>query len=78
MIAGMERREFLVNLLGVPVALLALEYDDPTASYEESLKTRWEIFHIGGTHRATRGIDGWMQDITNFMWFDTILVVFLP
>lgn len=75
-----KRRELLVKLLSIPAALMALENDvlvhnkkahlllndDQMASYEERLEMRWEIFHIGGSNRALRGMDRWMNEITTF------------
>ena len=96
MIEDMDRRAFLVKLLGIPATLMALENDvfihnkkthlllndDQMASYEERLETRWEIFHIGGTNRALRGIDRWMDEITTFarstegtLWYQRALGV---
>src|SRR5579884_4448000 len=54
MIEDMKRRDFLVKLLGIPAALMAVEYedilpgkksplllnDDPMAAYEDRLETR--------------------------------------
>ena len=82
MIEDVNRRAFLVKLLGIPATLMALENemfapeqkthlmlnDDQMASYGERLETRWEIFHIGGTPRAVRGLDRWMQEVRSFAW----------
>lgn len=80
MIEDKERRAFLVKLLGIPAALMALEQgefahskksrlllnDDQMTSYEEHLELRWENFHLGGTKRNAPGIVRWIDDVTAF------------
>ncbi len=81
MIEDIERRKFLVGLLGIPAALMTLGDEEPSpikknsrpifnddlmVSLEEQLETRWEIFHIGGSNRAMRGLDRWMGEVATF------------
>ena len=36
------------------------------AFLEDQMTTRWEMYHTGGTLRASRGIDIWINEIQNF------------
>src|ERR1051326_1215496 len=80
MIKNVERRKLLIRLLGIPAALLALEGEleasthtdfllnaDPMSFLEDEVVTRWEVYHIGGTLRAVRSLDRWMQEVTSFV-----------
>lgn len=66
-------------LLGIPAALLGLEIEqeqaqqtpvainsDRMAFFEEEMATRWDMYHIGGTMRASRGLDMWLNEIERF------------
>lgn len=79
MIKNVERRKLLIRLLGIPAALMALEGEleasthinfllnaDPMSFFEDEIVTRWEVYHIGGTSRASRSLDRWMQEVTSF------------
>ena len=60
MIKNINRRRLLVGLLGIPVALMGLEFeprdieqltivnDDQMAFFENEMTTRWEMLLIGG------------------------------
>ncbi len=74
MIRSLERRRILTGLLGIPAVLLGLNTDtdillkpikmnnDYMAFYEEGVTIRWDIYHTGGTVRAYRGLDLWLQE----------------
>jgi len=79
MIKSLKRRELLVKLLGIPAVLMGLESEtqqprktvlllneDPMSFLENELVTHWEVYHIGGTLRAVRGLDRWMSEASNF------------
>lgn len=79
MIKNVERRKLLIRLLGIPAALMALEGElqtshhtdfllnaDPMSFFEDEVVTRWEVYHIGGTSRAARSLDRWMNEVTSF------------
>ncbi|HEY4035195.1 MAG TPA: hypothetical protein VGL94_14640 [Ktedonobacteraceae bacterium] len=79
MIKSIDRRKLLIGLLGIPVSLLALDNEqgpveqpnialnsDRMAFLEDQMTTRWEMYHTGGTLRASRGIDIWIKEIQNF------------
>jgi tetratricopeptide (TPR) repeat protein len=74
-----QRRALLVGLLGIPLILIGLDTQpkhiaqisltpnpDLMAFLESELDTRWDIFHTGGTTRASQGLDVWMQELRNF------------
>jgi len=79
MIKDVSRRRLLVGLLGIPVALMGLENeqlhaelshllfnDDRMAFFENEMAARWELYYTGGNLRATRGLDMWINEITQF------------
>lgn len=79
MIKSLKRRELLVKLLGIPAVLMGLEgeaqqfrnadltfNDDSMSFLEDELVTHWEVYHVGGTMRAVRGLDRWMTEIATF------------
>jgi tetratricopeptide (TPR) repeat protein len=78
MIRNLERRRMLIGLLGIPATLMGLHTDpdillkpikmnnDYMAFYEEGVAIRWDIYHTGGTGRAYRGLDLWLQGSENF------------
>lgn len=70
-----SRRNFL-EMLSLVAAILrtedALPRGNPLTSsfspqsmsfFESEMNTRWEIYHIGGTQRANKGLDLWMAEI---------------
>lgn len=80
MIKSLKRREFLVELLGIPAALMALEndrsgsnsinlllHDDPMAYLENAMILRFEAQQIGGTRSASQGLPMWMNEVTRFV-----------
>ena len=79
MIKDVKRRQFLVELLGIPAVLMGLQDEgqaslpahlfynnDRMSFFEEEMVTRWEVYHIAGTARAVRGLDRWMGEVNNF------------
>jgi len=79
MIKNIERRQLLVGLLSIPVALMGLEVEqqlsqktsvvanhDRMSFFEEEIATRWDVYHTGGTLRASRGLAMWLGEMTNF------------
>lgn len=78
MIRSLERRRLLIGLLGVPAILLGVDSDintirpqarinsDQMTFFEEGLAIRWDIYHTGGTVRANRGLEGWIEETNNF------------
>ena len=80
MIEDKERRAFLVKLLGIPAALMALEHeafqtkessslllnDDPMSFLEDVVATRWRTFLIGGPSNAAQGLHRVVQEVTAF------------
>ncbi len=95
MIKNIGRRRLLVGLLGIPAALLGLEDEqkradstkivvnqDRMAFFEDEMTTRWEMYHTGGTTRASRGLDMWISEIDRFarsanntVWHDRTLAL---
>ncbi len=81
MIEDIKRRDFLVKLLGIPAALMAVEYDnilsnkkyplplnDDLMTYlENALIMRFEAHQAGGMRSASRGLDIWMNEVTHFV-----------
>lgn len=78
-IKNLQRRELLVGLLGIPFLLIGLDNQqkhilqvpltlnpDRMAFLEYELDTRWDIYHTGGTPRASQGIDVWMKELRGF------------
>ncbi len=82
MIKDINRRKFLVALLGIPASLMALDEegqkgqiveraelafnDDPMSFLEDQLQTRWEIHLIGGPIRAAHGLHRWLTEVDTF------------
>jgi tetratricopeptide (TPR) repeat protein len=73
----MNRRKLLIGMLGIPAALLGLSgepqihhsssiSDDRMNFFEHQMATRWDIYHTGGTIRASHGLDTWMKEINGF------------
>jgi tetratricopeptide (TPR) repeat protein len=80
MIKSLKRRQFLVELLGIPAVLMALENekprlhaislmfnDDPMAYLENAMTLRFEAQQIGGTRSASQGLPMWMTEVTQFV-----------
>ncbi len=80
MIKSLKRRQFLVELLGIPAVLMALENekprlnaisllfnDDPMAYLENAMILRFEAQQIGGTRSASQGLPMWMSEVTHFV-----------
>jgi len=72
-----NRRKLLVGILGIPAALLGLNSEpyiqqanlsqtDRVTFFEHQMATRWDVYHTGGTIRASRGLDTWMKEINGF------------
>lgn len=82
MIKDINRRKFLVALLGIPASLMALDEevqrgqiveraevafnDDPMSFLEDQMQTRWEIHLIGGPIRAAHGVYRWLTEVDTF------------
>lgn len=72
-----KRRQLLVGLLGIPAVLLGLDSlqeslapnrainADHMAFFEHELATRWDVYHTGGTYRASRGLELWLKEAEN-------------
>ena len=80
MIKNLKRRQFLVELLGIPAVLMALENekprlnsvslmlnDDPMAYLENAMILRFEAQQIGETRSASQGLPMWMSEVTRFV-----------
>ncbi len=79
MIKDIDRRRFLVALLGIPASLMGLDAEtqgtqilkeaevifneDPLSFLEDQMQTRWEIQLIGGPLRAARGLHRWVTEV---------------
>ena len=75
-----KRRELLVKLLGIPVALMALENDlsfsgnkinlvfndDPMSFLEDIVATRWKIHLMGGPLNAAHGLERVVKEVAHF------------
>lgn len=79
MIRNIERRRLLVGLLSIPAALLGLEQEqkqvqktsiavnqDRISFFEDEMATRWDMYHTGGTIRASRGLGMWIGEMLRF------------
>src|SRR5712692_1786066 len=78
MIKNISRRQLLMGLLGIPAALMELENGllhqalktpltlnkDRMSFLEDEMPTRWELYYTGGTLRAARGLDIWIDEVT--------------
>jgi transcriptional regulator with XRE-family HTH domain len=78
MIKNISRRQLLIGLLGIPAALMELENEllhqtlkiplvlnkDRMSFLEDEMSTRWELYYTGGTLRAARGLDMWIDEVT--------------
>ena len=78
MIKNINRRQLLIGLLGIPAALMELENEllhhtlktplvlnnDRMSFLEDEMSTRWELYYTGGTLRAARSLDMWMNEVT--------------
>jgi tetratricopeptide (TPR) repeat protein len=81
MIEDKKRRAFLVKLLSIPAALLALENeellrgekaylqvnDDPMAYLENAMILRFEAHKIGGASTSSLGLNLWMNEVARFV-----------
>ena len=79
-IKNANRRAFLVRLLGIPAALMALENevvrhaeyavllmnDDPMAYLENAMILRFEAHKTGGASTSSRGLNLWMDEVARF------------
>ena len=79
MIKDIGRRRLLIGLLGIPAVLMGLEQEqspveqlnllfnyDRMAFFEDEMAARWELYFTGGTLRAARGLDMWINEMTQF------------
>lgn len=80
MIEDMKRRDFLVKLLGIPAALMALEHDvlfnekksnlilndDPMGFLEDIVATRWKTHLMGGPLNAASGLNSVVREVEHF------------
>jgi len=78
MIKNINRRQLLIGLLGIPAALMELENElihhalktplvlnnDRMSFLEDEMSTRWELYYTGGTLRAARSLEMWMNEVT--------------
>ncbi len=76
-IKDIQRRQFLVGLLGIPSVLMGLEdgaviptnikmNNDQIGFFEQEMAIRWDVYHTGGTTRAYRGLDAWLKEVERF------------
>jgi len=80
MIEDIDRRGFLVKLLGIPAALMALENDltlsgnkvnlvfndDPMSFLEDIVATRWKTHLMGGPLNAAHGLERIVNEVAHF------------
>jgi transcriptional regulator with XRE-family HTH domain len=80
MIEDIDRRTFLVKLLGIPAALMALENDlsfsgnkinlvfndDPMSFLEDIIATRWKTHLMGGPLNAAHGLERVVKEVVHF------------
>ena len=80
MIEDVNRRTFLVKLLGIPAALMALENDlsfsgnkinlvlndDPMSFLEDIVATRWKTHLMGGPLNAAHGLERVVKEVAHF------------
>ncbi len=80
MIEDIDRRSFLVKLLGIPAALMALENDialsgnkinlifndDPMSFLEDVVATRWKTHLMGGPLNAAQGLERIVNEVAHF------------
>ncbi|HLZ80877.1 MAG TPA: helix-turn-helix domain-containing protein [Ktedonobacteraceae bacterium] len=80
MIEDIDRRAFLVKLLGIPAALMALENDpafsrkqvnlvlndDPMSFLEDVVATRWKMHLMGGPVNVAYGLERVVKEVTHF------------
>lgn len=80
MIEDINRRAFLVKLLGIPAALMALEHssvfsgkqvnlmlnDDPMSFLEDIVATRWNMHLMGGPMNAAHGLERVVKEVAHF------------
>jgi transcriptional regulator with XRE-family HTH domain len=78
-IKNLTRRKLLVGILGIPAELMGLDAeqrqplktnlvlnDDHMAFFEDETAIRWDMYRTGGTMRAYRGLDVWLQEVEAF------------
>src|SRR5579883_2176228 len=77
-VGDVERRCFLVGLLGIPATLMGFSEDtqpvethlpmnnDRMAFFEQQNAARWNIYHTGGTTLAYQGLDIWVKEMEHF------------
>jgi tetratricopeptide (TPR) repeat protein len=80
MIEDLDRRTFLVKLLGIPAVLMALENDlsfsgnminlvvndDPMSFLEDIVATRWKTHLMGGPLSAAHGLERVVKEVAHF------------
>ena len=77
MIKDVQRRQLLVGLLGIPAFLMGLDGEaiiganirmnsDQIGFFEQEMAMRWDVYHTGGTTRACRGLDAWLEEVEHF------------
>ena len=80
MIEDLDRRNFLVKLLGIPAALMALGNDpslmenkinlifndDPMSFLEDVVATRWKTHLMGGPLNAAHGLERVVKEVAHF------------
>jgi transcriptional regulator with XRE-family HTH domain len=80
MIEDIDRRTFLVKLLGIPAALMALENDltfsgkkvnlvfndDPMSFLEDIVATRWKTHLMGGPVNVANGLERVVKEVAHF------------
>src|SRR5450759_2150874 len=80
MIEDLDRRTFLVKLLGIPAVLMALENDlsfsgnminlifndDPMSFLEDIVATRWKTHLMGGPLNAAHGLERVVKEVAYF------------
>lgn len=81
-IKNLDRREFLVGMLDIPLALMGLENErqlaekvqrvpryDRIAFFEQEMEARRTLYHTGGTICAAHGLDTWIRELAEFIEF---------
>jgi len=79
-IKNLDRREFLVGMLDIPLALMGLEneqqlvekvqrvlHHDRIAFFEQEMEARRTLYHTGGTICAAHGLDTWIMELAEFI-----------
>jgi len=74
---NLERRRFLVALLGIPAAFLGLDQErqeintlvfneDPMSFLEDTMASRWKAQLMGGPVHAAQGLDRFVNEVIHF------------